>query len=59
MIWLSCSVHVVFGRVIHGQAIVKQIESLPVDRKSRPLQDVKVTNCGELMLVKKKKGEFF
>ncbi|CAG7821054.1 unnamed protein product, partial [Allacma fusca] len=48
-------VHVVFGRVVQGQAIVKQIEALPVDRKSRPLQDVRVTNSGELVLVKKKK----
>jgi len=48
-------VHVVFGRVIYGQAIVKQIEGLPVDRKSRPLQDVRISDSGELVLVKKKK----
>ncbi|ODM96514.1 Peptidyl-prolyl cis-trans isomerase G [Orchesella cincta] len=50
-------IHVVFGRVIFGQAIVKQIEGLPVDRKSRPLQDVRVADCGELVLVKKKKKD--
>ncbi|CAL8137852.1 unnamed protein product [Orchesella dallaii] len=50
-------IHVVFGRVIYGQAIVKQIEGLPVDRKSRPMQDVRIADCGELVLVKKKKKE--
>jgi len=48
-------VHVVFGKVAVGQAIIKQIEGLPVDRKSRPLSDVRVVNCGELVLLKKKK----
>ncbi len=43
------SIHVVFGHVISGQAVVKQIEGLPVDRRSRPLQDAKVVNCGELV----------
>jgi len=42
-------IHVVFGHVISGQAVVKQIEGLPVDRRSRPLQDAKVVNCGELV----------
>lgn len=49
-------IHVVFGKVIYGQAIVKQIEGLPVDRKSRPLQDVRIADSGELVLVRKKKG---
>lgn len=49
------SIHVVFGRVVYGQAIVKQIEGLPVDRKSRPLQDVRILDSGELVLIKKKK----
>ncbi|XP_032784956.2 peptidyl-prolyl cis-trans isomerase G isoform X1 [Daphnia magna] len=43
------NIHVVFGHVISGQAVVKQIEGLPVDRRSRPLQDAKVVNCGELV----------
>lgn len=51
-----CSIHVVFGRVVSGQQIIKQVEGLPVDRKSRPLSDVRVSNCGELILMKKKKG---
>lgn len=50
------SVHVVFGRVINGIEAVRQIEALPVDANSRPLQDAKITKCGEL--VKQVKGKF-
>jgi hypothetical protein len=46
----------VFGHIISGQAVVKQIEGLPVDRRSRPLQDAKVVNCGELVPKAKPKG---
>ncbi|GLG97724.1 Peptidyl-prolyl cis-trans isomerase [Gryllus bimaculatus] len=37
-------VHVVFGQVISGQEVASNIESLPVDRVCRPLQDAKVVN---------------
>lgn len=50
------SVHVVFGEVVSGQEIITHIEGLPVDRMSRPLQDAKVVNCGELILKIKNKG---
>lgn len=46
---LLFSVHVVFGQVISGQDLVRQLEDLPVDRNSRPLQDAVITNCGELV----------
>ncbi|XP_012281250.1 peptidyl-prolyl cis-trans isomerase cyp11 [Orussus abietinus] len=49
------NVHVVFGEVVSGQEIVSHIEGLPVDRMSRPLQDAKVVNCGELVLKLKNK----
>lgn len=45
------SVHVVFGTVIGGAALVRQLEALAVDRNARPLQDVTVTNCGQLVRV--------
>ncbi|KAK2704342.1 peptidyl-prolyl cis-trans isomerase G-like isoform X1 [Artemia franciscana] len=45
--------HVVFGHVVSGQDVVRLIESQPVDRNSRPLQDCKIAHCGEL--VKKSK----
>ena len=50
-------VHVVFGHVLSGQEVVSHIEGLPVDRTCRPLQDAKVTNCGELVLKMKTKGK--
>ncbi|KAI8588545.1 cyclophilin-like domain-containing protein [Geranomyces variabilis] len=40
--------HVVFGRVVSGQALVREVEALPVDKKSRPHDPVVITNCGEL-----------
>lgn len=51
---LLFSIHVVFGHVVAGHDIVRQMELLPVDRNSRPLQDVVITNCGEL--IKQVKG---
>lgn len=54
------NVHVVFGSVVGGAALVRQLEALSVDRNARPLQDVLVVNCGELVkikTVKKRKQE--
>ncbi|KAL3836022.1 hypothetical protein ACJMK2_021475 [Sinanodonta woodiana] len=49
--------HVVFGHVIHGQDIVKLIENQETDKKSRPLKDVTIANCGELVLQRKAKAK--
>ncbi|KAJ8724668.1 hypothetical protein PYW08_016142 [Mythimna loreyi] len=49
------NVHVVFGHVIGGATLVRQLEALPVDRNARPLQDVSVTNCGQLVRLNAKK----
>ncbi|XP_026330439.1 peptidyl-prolyl cis-trans isomerase G [Hyposmocoma kahamanoa] len=46
------NVHVVFGQVVSGAALVRQLEALPVDRNARPLQDVTVANCGQLVRLK-------
>uniref|UniRef100_A0A182VYL1 peptidylprolyl isomerase n=1 Tax=Anopheles minimus TaxID=112268 RepID=A0A182VYL1_9DIPT len=51
------NVHVVFGHVVSGQDLVRQLEQLPVDRNSRPLQDAMVSNCGELVRQIKVKKE--
>ncbi|XP_063906879.1 peptidyl-prolyl cis-trans isomerase G isoform X2 [Zophobas morio] len=51
------NVHVVFGRVVGGVDVVRQIESLPVDTNSRPLQDAKIVKCGELVRQVKAKKE--
>merc|ERR1719342_1278303 len=49
-------VHVVFGEVISGKEVIKEIEELQVDKKNRPLQDARIVKCGELV-PKKKKAE--
>lgn len=41
--------HVVFGRVIKGMGVVKEIEEQSTDpRDNRPFKDCKVIECGEL-----------
>uniref|UniRef100_T1GGV4 Peptidyl-prolyl cis-trans isomerase n=1 Tax=Megaselia scalaris TaxID=36166 RepID=T1GGV4_MEGSC len=51
------NIHVVFGQVVSGHDLVKQVEQLPVDKNSRPLQDAVISNCGELVKVSKSKKE--
>lgn len=40
--------HVVFGEVINGKSIVREIENLPTESGDKPLQDAVITDCGEL-----------
>lgn len=40
--------HVVFGKVIQGKNIVRQIENIATDSNDKPLQDVVISGCGEL-----------
>lgn len=42
--------HVVFGRVVSGYNIVERMENEPVDDNDRPLHNVMIANCGELVL---------
>jgi peptidyl-prolyl isomerase G (cyclophilin G) len=42
----------VFGKVIRGYDVVKQVAEVPVDEKDRPLSPVVISNCGELELRK-------
>lgn len=46
-----------FGHVVSGHDLVRQLEQLPVDRNSRPLQDAVISNCGEL--VRQIKGKLY
>ncbi|KAI1933049.1 Peptidyl-prolyl cis-trans isomerase D [Ophidiomyces ophidiicola] len=41
--------HVVFGEVINGRSIVRKIESQRTNPNDKPLVDVTVTDCGELL----------
>ena len=52
----ACSKHVVFGRVIKGEDVVRLIENSKTDANSRPFKDVLIANCGELVLQVKSKG---
>ena len=47
------SVHVVFGAVVSGTQFVTQIENQKVDTKSHPYADIRINNCGELVLKSK------
>lgn len=40
--------HVVFGEVLSGKSIVRQIENLPTQGSDKPAKDVTITACGEL-----------
>eukprot|EP00096_Caligus_rogercresseyi_P010016 TRINITY_DN3520_c0_g1_i2.p1 TRINITY_DN3520_c0_g1~~TRINITY_DN3520_c0_g1_i2.p1 ORF type:complete len:532 (+),score=190.10 TRINITY_DN3520_c0_g1_i2:52-1596(+) len=49
------SLHVVFGQVLSGKEIIKEIEDLDTDKKDRPLSDARISNSGEL--VRKSNGD--
>ena len=51
----SNRVHCVFGQVLSGEDIIRTVEALDVDAKSRPKKTVKILNCGELVLQLKSK----
>ena len=53
------SKHVVFGQVVSGQSVVDTIENVPVNSSnSRPLKDVVISHCGQLVLVSSKSSRF-
>eukprot|EP01125_Pyxidicula_operculata_P001783 TRINITY_DN11621_c0_g1_i1.p1 TRINITY_DN11621_c0_g1~~TRINITY_DN11621_c0_g1_i1.p1 ORF type:complete len:359 (+),score=98.21 TRINITY_DN11621_c0_g1_i1:25-1101(+) len=40
--------HVVFGKVLKGQDVIRQCEYTPTGENDKPVQDVVIVNCGEL-----------
>ena len=52
-------IHVIFGHELQGQEIVSEIEIQRIDDKSRPLVDVKIINCGELIPKAQAKGTWY
>uniref|UniRef100_A0A8C4SCB7 Peptidyl-prolyl cis-trans isomerase n=1 Tax=Erpetoichthys calabaricus TaxID=27687 RepID=A0A8C4SCB7_ERPCA len=58
IILLSYSVHVVFGLIISGFEVIKQIENLKTDAASRPYADVRVIDCGQLITKSANDGKY-
>lgn len=46
----------VFGQVISGQEVVREIENQKTDAASKPFAEVRILSCGEL--VPKAKGKY-
>jgi len=40
--------HVVFGKVVQGMGVLKELESQPVDERDRPRKPCAIGNCGQL-----------
>jgi len=43
--WLDGK-HVVFGKIIKGMSVVRQMESAKTDSRDRPSQDIVISDCG-------------
>ena len=40
--------HVVFGKVVKGEDVVRKMEASETGESDRPVKDVKIVDCGEL-----------
>jgi cyclophilin family peptidyl-prolyl cis-trans isomerase len=38
----------VFGKVVDGMDVVKKIENVRTGRDEKPLQDIAISQCGEM-----------
>jgi len=45
--------HVVFGKLIEGMEVLDRIEGTPANKSDKPLQEIRIVDCGELAGVKK------
>jgi cyclophilin family peptidyl-prolyl cis-trans isomerase len=44
--------HVVFGRIVSGMEVLKQIEQVPTNYNDKPTLPIVITNCGTIEVVK-------
>ncbi|XP_072034947.1 peptidyl-prolyl cis-trans isomerase 5-like [Amphiura filiformis] len=49
--WLDGK-HVIFGKVLVGMDVARAIENVETDEKQRPIQEVRITGCGEILVNK-------
>ena len=49
--------HVVFGQVIKGMEIIKQIEDIETDNDDKPLKRITIINCGEIINKEKEENK--
>ena len=40
--------HVVFGKIVSGMDVIRQIEANPTGGNDRPIQEVKIISCEEI-----------
>ena len=48
----------VFGQVISGQEVVREIENQKTDAASNPFAEVRILSCGELVPKSKGKSKY-
>ncbi|TKY87065.1 hypothetical protein EX895_003742 [Sporisorium graminicola] len=50
--------HVVFGRVLQGKAVVRRVEGVKTASGDRPVEDVKIVDCGQFGEEEVKEGKW-
>ena len=40
--------HVVFGKVVDGMDVVQKVENVRTTKDDKPIQDVSISQCGEM-----------
>ncbi|XP_040269706.1 peptidyl-prolyl cis-trans isomerase B [Bufo bufo] len=44
--------HVVFGKILEGEDVIRKIEATKTDSRDKPLKDVVIVNCGKIEVEK-------
>ena len=48
-----------YGHVVSGQQYVTEMENQKVDANHRPYADVRISNCGEMVLMRSELGNTY